>query len=106
MSGPYLPEPALHAVQALPGATMLEFGTDWCGYCQAAQAHIAAVLRGHPAVRHLKVADGRGMPLGRHYRVKLWPTLVLLLDGHERARKVRPQTREEIEAGLQALQKP
>ena len=41
-------------------------------------------------MRHLKVADGPGRPLGRSYRVKLWPTLVFLRDGQEVARLVRP----------------
>ena len=39
---------------------------------------------------HIKVEDGSGRPLGRSYRVKLWPTLVFLRDGVEVARLVRP----------------
>lgn len=105
MSTRYQTEPALQAVQALPGATLLEFGNDWCGYCQAAAPHISAALGKHPQVRHLKIADGSGQPLGRHYRVKLWPTLVLLLDGEEQARLVRPQAADTIEPALQALSK-
>jgi thioredoxin 1 len=41
-------------------------------------------------VRHIRVEDGRGRPLGRSFRVKLWPTLVFLKDGKEVARLVRP----------------
>ena len=42
-------------------------------------------------VRHLRVEDGRGRPLGRSFRIKLWPSLVLLRDGEEVARVVRPR---------------
>jgi thioredoxin 1 len=83
-------EPAIGEVQALPGATMLEFGTSWCGWCRGAQPLIASALQAHPGVRHIKVEDGPGKPLGRHYRVKLWPTLIFLKDGKEEARVTRP----------------
>jgi thioredoxin 1 len=42
-------------------------------------------------VRHLKIDDGPGRPLGRSFRVKLWPTLVFLKDGQEVERLVRPR---------------
>jgi thioredoxin 1 len=42
-------------------------------------------------VRHIKVEDGPGRPLGRSFGVRLWPTLVFLREGQERARLVRPQ---------------
>ena len=91
MPAPYAVEqPARSDIDALPDATVLEFGTDWCGYCRAAQPLIEAALNAHPQLRHLKVEDGPGRPLGRSFRVKLWPTLVFLRDGHEVARLVRP----------------
>src|SRR5688572_23867064 len=82
-------EPTRAEVDALPGATVLEFGADWCPICQGAQPLIAEALGGHPELRHLKVADGRGKPLGRSFKVKLWPTMVFLRDGREVARVVR-----------------
>ena len=81
-------EPKREEVDALPGATLLEFGSPWCGYCRRAQPLIAAALAEHPGVRHIKVADASGRRLGRSFTVKLWPTLVFLLDGKEVARAV------------------
>src|ERR1700744_2090201 len=95
--------PTRAAVDTLTGATVLEFGTDWCGYCQGAQPVIGAALAEHPAVRHLKIEDGPGRPLGRSFRVKLWPTLIFLCDGAEVARVVRPTGVEAIEEGLNSL---
>lgn len=102
---PYLLEteaPTRAEVDALPGLTLLEFGTDWCGHCRAAQAALAEVLPKHPQWHHMKVEDGPGRPLGRSYRVKLWPTLVLLRDGQEVARLVRPTQAADISAALNA----
>ena len=48
-------------------------------------------LAHHDGVDHLRVEDGPGRRLGRTYRVKLWPTMVLLRDGREIARVVRPR---------------
>ena len=53
------------------------------------------------ALRHVKVEDGPGRPLGRHFRVKLWPTLILLQDGQEIARTVRPTQAEAVQTLLQ-----
>ena len=82
--------PERSAIDALEGAAVLEFGADWCGYCRAAQPLVAEALAGQPALRHIKVADGPGRPLGRSFAVKLWPTLIFLRDGKEVARVVRP----------------
>lgn len=82
--------PTRAEVDALPGATLIEFGTNWCGHCSAAQPHIAEALAVRPGLRHLKIEDGQGRPLGRSFRVKLWPTLIFMKDGVEIARVVRP----------------
>ncbi len=87
----------------MPGATVVEFGTPWCGHCQRAQRLIEQVLGGQSGVAHVKVEDGPGQRLGRSFGVKLWPTLVFLKDGKETARLVRPQTTGEISDALAAL---
>lgn len=87
-------------VDKLDGATVVEFGTGWCGYCRAAQPLIAEAFAGHAGVRHLKIEDGSGRPLGRSFAIKLWPTLVFLRDGKEIARLVRPQNSAVISEAL------
>jgi len=91
-------EPTRAEVDAFTEPTVLEFGTSWCGYCRAAQPDITAVMRQHPAVRHLKIEDGKGRRLGRSFGVKLWPTLVYLEGGVEKGRVVRPGSAAEVEA--------
>jgi thioredoxin 1 len=101
MEREYRPEEITRAeVDALAGPTVVEFGTNWCGYCQGAQPAIASAFEAHPGVRHLKIEDGPGRPLGRSYRVKLWPTLVFLRDGREIARLVRPTSADDVRDAL------
>lgn len=98
-SDSYSPDaPSRAEVDALPGLVLLEFGSDWCGHCQGAQPRIREALEHAPALQRLKIEDGRGRPLGRSFGVKLWPTLVLLRDGVEVARVVRPQSTAEVAA--------
>jgi len=96
-------EPKRAEVDALAGATVLEFGSPWCGHCRRAQPLIAEALAALPGVRHLKIADASGRRLGRSFRVKLWPTLIFLRDGKEIDRVVRPATAREIGAALARL---
>jgi len=97
MSEAYLnPGPSREEIDATEGAVLLEFGTDWCGHCQAAAPAVLQALAEHGDIRHIKVEDGPGRPLGRSFRVKLWPTLVALKDGAEQARVVRPTTADQI----------
>jgi thioredoxin 1 len=91
--------PTAAEVAATTGYAVLEFGTAWCGHCQAALPAIQEVLSEH-SLPHIKVFDGKGRPLGRAFHVKLWPTLILLHDGSEVGRLVRPTQAGEVRALL------
>lgn len=93
-------EPARAEVDALTGPAVVEFGSNTCGYCRAAQPLIAEAFAPHAGMRHIKVEDGKGRPLGRSYRVKLWPTLIFLKDGKEVERVVRPTDAHSIRNAL------
>ncbi|GAC1447957.1 MAG: thioredoxin family protein [Isosphaeraceae bacterium] len=97
-SGP----PERQDLERIPGLVLLEFGTSWCGHCQALAPHIERSLALFPTVQHIKVEDGPGKPLGRSFRVKLWPTLILLKDGQVMRQLVRPAP-EEFREGLRSL---
>ena len=87
-------EPSRDEIDAAPGPVVLEFGAEWCPHCRAIQPFLAAMLDRRPQVRHIAVEDGPGRPLGRSFRVKLWPTLVFLQDGQVQNRLVRPSSEE------------
>jgi thioredoxin 1 len=104
MSAEYLAveqAPTREEVDRMPGLVLLEFGTDWCGFCRAAAPQLESFLRQNPTVRHVKVEDGPGRPLGRSFRVRLWPSLVFLKDGavvRQLARPAAADLREAFEA--------
>jgi len=104
MTVPYSqPEPSRSEIDAMTEPTLLEFGTNWCGFCRAAQPLIAQALTEHPNVRHIKVEDGSGRRLGRSFEVKLWPTLVFLNEGKEVDALVRPASADVIRESLERI---
>src|SRR5690349_3031007 len=86
----------------MPGQVLLEFGASWCGICSGFAPQLKSLMNDYPDVTHIKVEDGRGKPLGRSFRVKLWPTLVFLRDGQVIEQIARP-SRTAAKAGLDAL---
>ena len=81
-------EPAGADVEAQAGWLLL--GSVHPGVAIArARSPLQAFVDAHDLV-HWKIEDGKGKPLGRAFKVKLWPTVVLLHDGQEVARVVRP----------------
>jgi thioredoxin 1 len=99
-------EPARKEIDALPGPAVVEFGTPWCGHCRAARPLLESAFAEYPAVRHIRIEDGKGRRLGRTFRVKLWPTLVFLRDGEEKARLVRPGDVAAIREALALIDQP
>ncbi len=94
--------PSREEIDQSQGPVLLEFGANWCGFCHGFSPHLADLLREYPQVRHIRVADGKGKPLGRSFRVKLWPTLVFLRDGQVLKQVSRPEPAEARE-GLEAI---
>jgi thioredoxin 1 len=104
MTKEYLaPGPTREEVDRISGAAVLEFGTNWCGYCRGAEIIVQQALAENPHILHLKVEDGPGRPLGRSFKIKLWPTLIFLKDGKELARAVRPTSVDELRGALTKL---
>ena len=100
-----VPEPTREEIDRMPGPVVIEFGTDWCPHCLALQPHLRDLLAQFPDVRHVKVEDGKGRPLGRSFGVKLWPNLVFLRDGKVIQQLARPAP-EEVRAALEAVTAP
>lgn len=121
--------PSYAAVEAMRGNVVIEFGVDWCPNCQLAAGPVSVALAAAQAgmdaetsavagaraptgasvaapaatLQYLRLEDERTRPLGRRFKVKLWPTLLFFRDGVEVARVVRPTTAAEVTAGLKTL---
>lgn len=92
-------------VDRLEGLAVLEFGATWCGHCQAFKPELKRLLRQFSDVQHIWVEDGKGKPLGRSFRVTLWPTLIFLRDGEVVEKMARPSYDEALE-GFLAVSQP
>src|SRR5262249_410212 len=95
-------EPTREEIDRTEGPVVLEFGASWCPFCRALAPKLARLLRDYPGVRHIRVEDGPGRPLGRSFRVKLWPNLVFLRDGEVIQQVARPDV-EEVRDRLDAI---
>jgi len=97
-------DPSRADVDALPGATVVEFGNPWCGHCRRAEPAVRQSFDSHPDIRHIRIADASGKRLGRSFHVKRWPTLVFLKNGVEIARLIRPTSAHEVNEAMDALE--
>ncbi|MDO4904025.1 MAG: thioredoxin family protein [Lautropia sp.] len=103
-AAPYLPETLTRAeVDAGQGNWLLQFGANGCPHCVAAEPHIRRALGDRTDLHHIRIEDGRGRPLGRSFAVKCWPTLILLRNGREVARVIRPRSSGALSEALELL---
>ncbi|WP_423595858.1 thioredoxin family protein [Roseateles sp. MS654] len=101
-----LTEPIRDAVDTLSKEhpLLVEFGAPWCPHCIQAQSLLEQAFEGrHENIQHIKVEDGKGQPLGRSFKVKLWPTLIFMKDGQEVERLVRPTSAADIRSALERI---
>ncbi len=93
ITGPYQQiDPPRAEIDAIKGPLLLVFGRNDCGICQRTQPKLEAALAGQDWLQQIMIQDGQGHKLGRSFEVKLWPTLIFLLNGEELTRLVRPDS--------------
>lgn len=95
-------EPMRAEIDEIAGPLLVEFGAPWCPHCHAVQPVLEDLLSQHPEVKHVKIYDGPGQPLGRSFKVKLWPNLVFMRDDKVMMQLARPK-KDEIVQGLRAV---
>jgi thioredoxin 1 len=102
MNRDVLNEVTREELAASRGPLVVEFGASWCGICRAFRPVMDQVLHDFPDIVHCRIEDGKGKPLGRSFRVTLWPTFVFLRDGQVVERLVRPEAAE-VRTALKSL---
>lgn len=95
-------EPTRAEIDACAGPLLIEFGAPWCPHCQAVEPTLRELFERYPDVRHVKIYDGRGKPLGRSFRVKLWPNFIFMHDGKVHLQLARPSD-DEIAGGFELI---
>jgi thiol-disulfide isomerase/thioredoxin len=59
-------------------ATLVQFSTEYCGPCRAAQRILGTVTAGREGVRHLEIDLGAQPELADRFRVLQTPTVLIL----------------------------
>jgi putative thioredoxin len=68
---------------------LVDFWADWCAPCIVLAPTLERVMehwRGKIKLAKLEVDEGDNMKLAGHYRVRGFPTVILFINGEEKAR--------------------
>lgn len=80
-------EHVLEASRTTP--VVVDFWADWCAPCHAVAPHLMKVIddfAGKVRLAKIEVDEGENMKLAGRYKVRGFPTVMLLRDGAELAR--------------------
>lgn len=80
-------EKVLQLSSTLP--VLVDFWADWCSPCHALTPHLDRVIRENSdrvRLTKVEVDEGENMKLAGRYRVRGFPTVMLIRDGEEVAR--------------------
>lgn len=73
-------------VSPTSGTVVLDFSADWCGPCRAIEPLLDDLAKRRADVRVLRVDADASPEIATRFRVRSLPTLVVLVNGEERAR--------------------
>ena len=82
---------------------LVDFWAGWCSPCLVIAPVLQQVIDAHQGtllLAKLEVDEGENMKLAGHYRVRGFPTVVLFIDGEEKARFSGAKSRSAIEGFL------
>lgn len=94
-------EAVLAASESRP--VLVDFWADWCAPCHAIAPTLLRVIQeqaGRVVLAKLEVDEGENMKLAGHYQVRGFPTVILFINGEERARFSSAKPRQFIERFL------
>ncbi|MGV6826575.1 MAG: thioredoxin family protein [bacterium] len=71
------------------GPILVDFWADWCSPCHAINPHLKKLIannEGDIRLAKVEVDEGDNMKLAGRYKVRGFPTIMLIVDGEERGR--------------------